>query len=182
MNQSCSFWINLNFVFEVATLITHRLATLLTNTHTLSVEHSVAIIIDSTLAFQNIIMTMQLYKAPPAHKNSPLRFRDNHKNGQFAKSCLWIDVHLAINPERKVLETWNQRLPPLIWVRAFKRDQPRVDPMSGSGRTQLTTWNFKTLISPERKQIETHRNFWLIQQLGGHTGLVGRARDHKARP
>ena len=70
---------------------------------------------------------------------------------------------------RTVLETWNQRIP-LIGVRAFKIDLLRVNPMTGSGRTQLTTWHFKMLISPERKQIETHFHFWLVPcGLRGHT-------------
>ena len=71
---------------------------------------------------------------------------------------------------RTVLETWNQRLYTLIWGRAFKRDLPRVNPTTRSGRTQLTTWHFKMLISPERKQIETHFHFWLVPcGLRGHT-------------
>ena len=62
------------------------------------------------------------------------------------------DVHLAIDPEKKVLETWNQCLPPLIWVQAFKRDLPWVNPMTGSGQTQLTTLQ---CLYPERKQIDS---------------------------
>ena len=42
----------------------------------------------------------------------------------------------------------------------------RVGLTTGSDRIQLATWNFKTLISPERKHIETHFNFWLVPEAG----------------
>ena len=60
---------------------------------------------------------------------------------------------MLISFDRKVIESWNQARPPLIWVRPFQQYHPRVCAVFRSGDTSLHF--IEIVVSLERKAVET---------------------------